>query len=141
MRISITDETYHEVRFLKVVVNVRYWEDSVINGISDESGDLTPFNDDGCWCPIMDIDNGFILDWPKGINAKIHFKVCDSGRYYLLDGDKSVIAQIEDGYVPDGLCHGGEGYGDYIIMNIDSNGKIENYSNKINEDDWCDRDE
>mgnify|MGYP000333126447 FL=1 len=44
MKISITDETYHEVKFLKVEVKVRHWSDSEVNGVTDELGELTPFN-------------------------------------------------------------------------------------------------
>lgn len=87
---------------------------------------------------MIDIDNGLVVDWPEGVEASFHFKVCDAGSYYLLDSDKKIVASIFDNYVPDGLCHGDNGYGDYIIFSVNGNGEINKYSNKVNADDWGD---
>ena len=125
-----------KAKFIKVEAAVRYWEDSEINGVSDEDGKLTPFRVGDLWCPLIEIESGKIQNWPIGTTAKFHFKVCDAGAYYLLDENEELVSSIEDDYVPNGLCHGGNGYGDYIIFNVDENGVIENYSNGIDEEDW-----
>jgi hypothetical protein len=75
---------------------------------------------------LIDIDTGKITNWKEGVEADIHFKVCDAGTYQLLDENKKVILEKE-GYVPDIMCPEGAGYGDYIIMKIDKDGIIANW--------------
>ena len=140
MNIELIQKTEVEVRFLKVSAQVRYWDDAEINGDNDESGCNVPFKNGDLWEPIIDIENGFIVDWPVGTEAKFHFKVCDAGQYYLLDKDLVVKASILDGYVPNGLCHGDTGFGDYIILDVASDGKIKGYQNKVEASDWFDLD-
>lgn len=127
-------------KYIKVEAGVRYWEDSEINGITDEDGTLTPFRVGDSWCPVINLDAGEVVDWPKGMTASFHFKVCDAGDYYLLDSDKNVIASILNNYVPDGLCHGDRGYGDYIIFDVDENGEILKYRKNLDSSDWTDED-
>ncbi len=50
-------------------------------------------------------------------------KVCDEGVYTLLSDGKEVATR--DGYVPHGVVPGE--YGDYVILNIASDGKITNW--------------
>lgn len=69
---------------------------------------------------------GIIDDWPNGIAASIHYKVCDDGWYGLLDADRNVVASI-DGYVPGIMCPSRDGFGDYVIMEIDGNGRIKDW--------------
>ena len=115
-------------KYIEVVAGVRYWEDAIVNGVVDTDGTLIPFRRGQVWNPLIDLETGRIVDWPSGTNAEIHYKVCDDGEYWLLDSDMESLAYHE-GYVPDEyLCHGESGYGDYIIMNIDSDGYIQNYS-------------
>ena len=117
-----------EATYIEVKAEVRYWEDASINGVEDIDGKLTPFRTGNNWTPIISLNDGRIIDWPESTNAYIHFKVCDSGEYWLLDENKKRIAEWNGFYVPDEfLCHGDNGYGDYIIMNIDANGNIEGY--------------
>lgn len=141
-KIKVTKEV--DVRFLKVDAGVRYWEDGEVNGKSDidlmETGGIgqpfMPFatkvkdepekhicSDHYRWQPVIDIENGCIVGWPKGTTAEVHYKVCDEGKYALLDADKNVIVEVES-YVPD--CIGEDG--DYIVMSIDEDGKIANFS-------------
>ena len=54
----------------------------------------------------------------------------------LLDKYKHYIVNI-DGYVPRIMCPEGSGYGDYVIMNIDENGKIDKW--KINLDEFLEQ--
>jgi hypothetical protein len=110
---------------IEVSANVRYWEDATINGKEDTDGTLTPLKNGECWCPVIRLADGLVMDWPQGVAADIHFKVCDAGEYWLLDENKNRIAKWGGYYVPgDFLCHGDEGYGDYIIMKIGADGMV-----------------
>nr|WP_246374796.1 hypothetical protein [Pseudochelatococcus contaminans] len=102
---------------------VRYWEDAIVNGGTDDEGALIPFRDGDTWCPVIEIETGIIVGWPKGTTADLHYKVCDEGKYTLLDAHKEKIISI-DGYVPRIMSPGGNGYGDYVIMTIDGDGRI-----------------
>ena len=129
MKITIKVKIKKEVdiKTLWVEAGVRYWENATVNGIEDENGKLIPCRDGEYWCPIIDIDNGIITNWEKGVTAKIHYKVCDDGSYYLKDADHNTVLSIVENYVPDILCIDDNGYGDYIIMNVDENGQIKNW--------------
>lgn len=116
------------VKSLHVYAKVRYWEDSEVNGQSDENGYLIPFREGEIWEPIIDLDKGKIIDWPIGTTANIHYKVCDAGSYMLFDDQGYFICEIRDGYVPRIMCPDEPGYGDYIIMQIDENGFIDNFT-------------
>lgn len=123
----LNEEVSKEVRYLQAECGVRYWEDASVNGAEDTDGTLIPLRVGDEWRPIIDLTTGFILGWPTGTAADVHYKVCDAGIYKLLDVDKNVVHQI-DGYVPDIMSPGGAGYGDYVIMTIGSDGHIENWS-------------
>lgn len=131
MKTIIKIEKEVDIKILEVKAHVRYWEDSEINGVSDENGGLTPFTNGDLWCPIIDIDSGIIKDWPRGTIAKINFKVCDEGSYFLKDESGETVLSIENDYVPSILCPKKNGYGDYIIMDIDETGKIQNWNQDI----------
>jgi hypothetical protein len=120
------------VRFLKVEAGVRYWQDADVNGEPDEDGSLIPFRSGDMWCPTIDLDGGFIVDWPRGAVAHVHYKVCDEGVYTLLNENGELVHQIE-GYVPAIMCPNGNGYGDYIIMDIDGEGSIANWRVTLDE--------
>jgi hypothetical protein len=114
-------------KYIEVDAGVRYWDDATINGETDVDGKIPLRNGDG-WCPIIELETGLILNWPQDIEAKVHYKVCDAGLYWLLDENKNRIATWNGHYVPnDILCRKGNGYGDYIILDIDKNGKISNW--------------
>jgi hypothetical protein len=131
MKTTVKIEKEVEVKTLEVAANVRYWEDSEINGVDDEMGDLTPFRKGDLWCPIIDIDSGIIKDWPQGTTASIHFKICDSGSYFLKDESGNTVLSIERDYVPSILCPKENGYGDYVIMDIDKKGQIKDWKADI----------
>lgn len=115
-----------EVKTLKVEAEVRYWEDATVNGLDDEDGSFIPCRSGDNWSPIIDLETGHIADWPEGTIAKIHYKVCDAGRYALLDAAGNEVC-VKDGYVPSIMCPGGNGYGDYIIMEVGPGGCILNF--------------
>ncbi len=133
-----------DVRFLKVDSGVRYWNDAEVNGKDDvdfyeSKGVGTPlmpfavkvkeeptdniYSNHYRWQPIIDVEEGRIVDWPKGTTARVHYKICDDGTYTLLDADKNEIISV-DSYVPDCI---GE-YGDYLIMDIDEEGMIADFN-------------
>lgn len=126
MEIEIKRAVKVQVKSLKVEAGVRYWEDAEVNGISDESGGAIPCRVGDNWCPVIDLETGVIHDWPENTLAKIHYKVCDAGRFSLIDEAGEEVISI-DGYVPSILSPGGSGYGDYIIMNVGPTGTIENW--------------
>ena len=125
---SITIKTVKtvEVKTLVVSAGVRYWEDTEVNGVEDKDGTLIPCRIDAYWCPKIDIAKGVITNWEAGKTAHVHYKVCDDGVYQLLNDSGDLVKGINS-YVPKIMCPEENGYGDYIIMKIDANGKIANW--------------
>lgn len=121
--IELTQKVTKEVKYLKAECGVRYWEDGEVNGAEDADGEMIPFRVKDAWCPVIDLTSGVIEDWPEGTTADVHYKVCDDGKYQLLDAEKNVVREIE-GYVPKIMAPGGNGYGDYVVMTIGPDGKI-----------------
>lgn len=114
--------------YIEVSADVRYWEDATINGKEDTDGTLTPFIKGDSWCPVIRLTDGRVMDWPTGMVADIHFKVCDAGEYWLLDENRQRIAKWAGYYVPsEFLCHGDQGYDDYIIFTVGADGLINKY--------------
>lgn len=110
------------------VAGVRYWEDATVNGVEDADGALIPGRIGDDWCVTIELATGRILDWPDGTTASIHYKVCDDGRYWLLDADGNDLAAYNSCYVPNAfMCHGDDGFGDYIIMDVGPDGQIADY--------------
>lgn len=124
--------------FLEVEANVRYWEDATVNGVEDSQGDLIPMKVGNLWRPLINLKTGQIEGWPGGVAADVHYKVCDAGKYWLTDENRNRLKQWNGYYVPDDfLCVGDTGYGDYIILKIDTTGKIEGWSEPaIESEDW-----
>lgn len=118
--------------FIDVCAAVRYYEDGIINNHSDSNNDpeMPCVNEDYAWCPIIDAETGQIINWKKGNIASLYYKVCDECKITIRIGD--TVIYNDENYVPDFLCPKEEGYGDYIIMDIDENGFINNW-NKNNE--------
>ena len=52
------------------------------------------------------------------------------GLSFTTDKDGNIIVEHE-GYVPSIMCPEDEGYGDYIIMNIDENGFIQGWEKEL----------
>lgn len=129
---------HNNAAYLEVEASVRYWEDAIIDGIEDENGSLIPLRRGGAWCPIISLEFGKILNWPVGVEADIHYKVCDAGEYWLLNEDMDRIGKWRGSYVPDKfLCHGNVGYGDYIIFKVNGSGMIFKWVRPdIYDEDW-----
>lgn len=137
MKAILKVEKEFEIKFLQVDAHVRYWNDAEVNGEDDvdiyECPDESPkmpfavnVNDDWRWQITIDVDKGMIVGWPKGTTARVHYKVCDEGVYTLMAKDHNIVERVES-YVPNCLAPGDFGYGDYIILDIDENGKIEDF--------------
>ena len=116
----------YELKKIHIKAEVRYWEDAQVNGFEDVEGNLIPCKENKNWCPIIDVDLGIIDNWIIGNYAKIHYKVCDGFMCNFIDNNNGFI-HFYEGYVPDFMCPNRDGDGDYIIMNINNDGVIENW--------------
>lgn len=130
IEMKVTKEV--DLKTLVVEAGVRYWEDATVNGVEDTEGTLIPFRDGDTWMPLIGIETGEIYDWPEGVEADIHYKVCDDGVYKLIDSEGNIVV-TKEGYVPDCLCPQGGGHGDYIIMKVNGDGKIANWRANISD--------
>lgn len=132
MKREITVKKEIDLKYVICDLGVRYFEDGMVNGVEDNP--TTPkmpgvyTADDGkkrlrlC----IDVDNGQIIDWPKGTTASVHYKICDDGSYTFMDVNDEVIAKGES-YVPEFLCLNENGYGDYAIFDVDTDGFIKDW--------------
>lgn len=126
MKIRLKVEKEFDVKYLLAECGARYWEDATVNGEEDGEGTLIPCREGDYWKPLINIETGVIENWKQGVTAEIHYKCCDDGTYRLLDENKNEITSIE-GYVPGIMCPKENGYGDYVIMDVDKDGKIQDW--------------
>lgn len=117
MKATIKVKKEVEIKYLKLKVAVRYEDE-------DMPFDY-PFRHDDVWMPLIDIDNGKILNFEYHTDLDLHMKVCDEGSYYLFDEDNNTLLEIKNDYVPNKLIPGS--YGDYIDLRISKDGTIENW--------------
>lgn len=122
MKVTVQKPVEIDVRYLRVVLPV----DDL------ELPDNLPCRNGDVWDIKIDVDNGVICNWP-GLQIDVYRKVRDSGSYYLLDDHSNVLARIEENYVPNILP--GE-YGDYIDLKIAENGRIVNWLEDPEFDDF-----
>ena len=143
MKRNILVEQEIEISLAVCQIFARYWEDSEVNGVEDDAEhpkmpcienveDFYYNKLQLAWCPIIDLDKGQICNWPKGTTAKIHYKSCDENVVELLDSNRNTIKEYE-GYVPKFLCPKEDGWGDYVIMDIDEDGFIKDFNNNIDD--------
>lgn len=142
-------EVIEDSRILNVRLHVRYTEDGKVNGVRDvdyqEHPELTPKmpfmqKEDSSyyWCFSIDVNEGRILHWPKGIVADTYYKVCDECELHYLYNAQEVANNDGYWYCPDFLAREDSGYGDYVILHIDENGVIRNWDPAL-VDDWSTR--
>lgn len=82
------------------------------------------------WCPVIDVNEGKILDWTPGFKLGAHFKVCDQGVYVYSSQDESqqiVSTDCDLYYVPDWLDEDGDGCGDYLQITVNGDGTIQDW--------------
>ena len=158
MKITILKPVEFETKFLKIKAGVRYPEDSDFievkmddegneykNYISDdEENPKMPFMEveydkyghkSFYWQPTIDLENGVIVNWPKGVEVHVFYKVCDDFRCTVYDETDNEVLQYK-GYVPDFMSIEDDGFGDYIDMVVDKNGFIKDWefdNDSINE--------
>ena len=60
------------------------------------------------------------------MTAKTHYKVADAGIYSLLNAAGEVVVE-RDWYVPSMLYPNADGFGDYVILNINEDGIIKDW--------------
>lgn len=127
-----------KMNYVMVEAQVRYWEDATINGEEDADGTLIPFRKNDLWCPVIRLSDGYVVNWPQDTTARIHYKVCDAGEYFLSTDGIQKEFKYQDCYVPNSvLCVGENGYGDYIIFKVKADGCIENWRKPfLNEEHW-----
>lgn len=136
MKMNVYIKSEINVKTLHAKVYPIFIEDASVNGDDELENDpkmpFVKFDDqikEYFWEVNIDIDNGQIIDWPQGTTASLNYKVCDEGTYELYDEKDKFISSM-DGYVPSIMCPKEEGYGDYIIMDIDENGFIQDWNVK-----------
>lgn len=151
MKVTITKKIELEVKHIEVDTEVRYWEDADVNGVPDidfyeSKGIGTPrmpcavqvkkkaeksiYSDHWHWRPIIDIESGKVINWVEGVEARVHYKVCDMFACTIKNVEGNAIIEYED-YVPRFMCPADEGYGDYIIMNISKEGYIQDWQTSL----------
>jgi hypothetical protein len=127
MKFNIPAIVEIDVKYVQVSVPVRYEKEDIPNDF--------PFRENDQWRVTIDAETGYIKDWPVDryrATYSIHMKVCDQGIYRLLDSEEKELASLEDGYVPSFFP--GEHFGDYIIFDIASDGKILNWKKLTQKD-------
>lgn len=126
MKVKLNIKKEYDIKLVQCECGVRYWEDAKVDGVQDTDGTLIPCREGDYWKPLINLEDGNITNWKKGITASIHYKVCDDGEYIFLDGLMNTI-KVYDGYVPSFMSPKANGYGDYVIMDIDENGQIDGF--------------
>ncbi len=108
------------------------WKDkSTIPSFVKMIGDLDEIDPDYEVRLEIDVENGKLLNHDLGHKIKLYNKAVDEGTYTLLDTETGETKTIQD-YVISGLDTYGNGYGDYVILDVDKNGFIKGWdSDKI----------
>lgn len=119
---------YTKIRFIEFSAYVRFWEDcQFFDNETPVTEDKIPFRNEDKWGGVIDVDNGIFLNWPKGISGSVHFKVCDEFSAKFKDLNGKIIHEFENEYVPNFMCPLDNGFGDYIIMDINNDGSIDGF--------------
>lgn len=153
MKIKIKKIVEEDIKYLFAHLHDDWWDGAEISRDGgefeevDEDGSqikdlLKPFDypsqtrfkkyiakDDPVFSMKIDVETGEVIGWPKGIAMNIYWKIVDEGLYQYLDTNDNIIFEY-DGYVPIELAINDDGYGDYVILNIKSDGFIENWDAK-----------
>ena len=140
MEVTLLKQETVNLKYAQCKLRIRNWEVFTVNGKEDDNDNPeTPFaKDKKYWCPLIDIDEGKIVDWPQGVTLDVCAKTCDENIVYFFDENKNAIEWFDeeeqevlscyDGYVPEFLDPSGEGYGDYVELTVDEDGTIEEFN-------------
>lgn len=121
MNVTINKPVNYEVKTIEVKVFIRNTE------LYSKLQCMNPY--EGYWCPIIDVDEGIITNWDINESVYVFLKVCDEFECTIKDVNGEIIGTYE-GYVPDFMSIEDYGYGDYIDLVIESNGKIRGWNIK-----------
>lgn len=143
MKRKIKIEKEFDLAVAECYVFARYWEDSEVNGVEDDAKNpkmpcvamthnIWTDRDKLAWRPIIDLDNGKILNWKQGVKASIHYKSCDENLIFIKTRTHDIAKEYE-GYVPKFLCPKEINDGDYVVMDIDENGFIQDFDNNLDD--------
>ena len=128
MKVEITKRVKEEVDVKTIRIEIPYCS---IDVEEDWDDDLPLYNKrKETWVADVDIETGIIKKWKQGCSGRIFDKVRDGGTYHLLDENDNIVATIDDDYVPNDAIPPDDGFGDYIDLEIDENGKITNWYDK-----------
>lgn len=148
MKVEMIKKIEVDIATIEVDTVIRYWEDTDVDGTPDinfyetkgtgeprmpcseqvkKESDNCIYSDHWRWKPIIEAEIGKIINWKNGVSARVHYKVCDEFECIFKDRQGNVIEEYE-GYVPRFMCPKEEGYGDYIIMNINTEGYIDGWN-------------
>lgn len=140
-----------ECKRILVSCQPRYWNDSEVNGKEDidflttrgegqpqipcaeqikDKPDNCIYSDHWVWRPVIDVETGQIINWDKQVDVFVHYKVCDGFECIFQDSEGLIIKQYE-GYVPPFMYPKREGFGDYIILDIDECGYIQHWDKEL----------
>ena len=113
-------------RILHVKMAGCWWEDAVVNGLTDEKTHekQMPGYHGGTIDWDIDAENGRILNWNDGSTAQVWYKVVDCFAYDYGDH------HYGPDYVPEFMAIDDKGWGDYVRLTIDGNGFIKDWSAK-----------
>ena len=79
----------------------------------------------------IDYDTGKIENWKIGFLVKTFFKVCDDGKYQIIDDTDNIIWNSDidsrSSYVPAFLEIDSSNYGDNIYITIEGDGFIKDW--------------
>lgn len=141
MKVIVNRPVEIDIKTLFVKAHVRYPENSMIQegpddvwGEDDADQPKMPCMEyidcrykGWYWRPVIDLATGRIINWKQGVRASISYKVVDEFECYITDADNKIVTKYE-GYVPSFMAITDEGYGDYVYLEIDENGMIEDWS-------------
>jgi len=119
----------HKVRIEKTV-DAKYLKVRIDISGEDLPNDI-PFRFGDRWEVIIDLDSGSVMNWHYPSRVHVSVKVVDSGTYWIYDQDLQLIKRLGETcspkYVPNRLLPPEDGYGDYLDLDIDEEGKILNW--------------
>jgi hypothetical protein len=118
----------NKAKFLRIDIPLRYDDEDMpfdfpLRTKSENSQDYDS------WVAVIDLQTGEIQDFPKDVSLDFFTKVCDEGLYFLLDGNKQLIAKAGGDYVPNRAIPPIDGYGDYIHLKIEYGVVVNLYTN------------
>jgi hypothetical protein len=134
MKVRVKKVVEFDVASIKIDIPVRYGNEDIPEDFPFrvKAAELEGFlycGDYDRWIVIVDVaeKGARVRDWPEGQTGDFCMKVCDEGFYCLLDSEGAVVARREENYVPNRLLPPNDGWGDYVELKIDEDGKIVNW--------------